>query len=236
MNTKQALDEQYKVLKQIETKICCLITAIEDGGGTGTVTHTAGALTLNSLVLGAGAADTKVVAGIISDGISVLTLGVAGGAVGGVAFKNATSGTITLIPTTGALGTVTLSLPAITDTLVAKTTTDTLTNKRITQRVNSATSTATLTPNIDSYDLEILTAQAASLTIAAPTGTPTNGQALLIRIKDNGSAQTLTFNAIYRAFGSALPGSTNISKTLYIGAIYNSTDNKYDTFPSTEEI
>ena len=60
---------------------------------------------------------------------SVITLGVAGASVGGVAFKNATSGTVTLSPVTGALGTVTLSLPAATDTLIGKATTDTLTNK-----------------------------------------------------------------------------------------------------------
>lgn len=56
-------------------------------------------------------------AGFTFDGTSVLTLGVAGTSVGGLALKNATSGTITLQPVTGALGTVTLSLPATTTTL-----------------------------------------------------------------------------------------------------------------------
>lgn len=56
---------------------------------------------------------------------------------GGVGFTNATSGTITLSPPTGALGTVTVSLPAATDTLVGKATTDTLTNKTITGAIVS---------------------------------------------------------------------------------------------------
>lgn len=56
-------------------------------------------------------------AGFTFDGTSALTLGVAGTSVGSVAFKNATSGTITVQPVTGALGTVTLSLPATTSTL-----------------------------------------------------------------------------------------------------------------------
>lgn len=56
-------------------------------------------------------------AGFTFDGTSALTLGVAGTSVGSVAFKNATSGTITVSPVTGALGTVTLSLPATTSTL-----------------------------------------------------------------------------------------------------------------------
>lgn len=85
--------------------------------GSGTVTATGGALTANSVVLGAGGTDTKVVAGIITDGTSKLTLGVAGSSVGSVDFQNATSGTITLSPVTGALGTVTVSLPAVSGTL-----------------------------------------------------------------------------------------------------------------------
>jgi len=46
-----------------------------------------------------------------------LTVGIEGTTVGSVAFKNATSGTITLQPTTGALGTVTATLPANTGTI-----------------------------------------------------------------------------------------------------------------------
>lgn len=102
------------------------------GGGSGTVTNTGGNLTSNSVVLGAGTVDTKVVAGIVTDGTSKVTLGVAGSVVGSVGFNNATSGQITLQPVTGALGTVTLSMPAATDTLVGRATTDTLTNKTLT--------------------------------------------------------------------------------------------------------
>jgi len=94
--------------------------------GGGTVTNT-GTLTANSVVLGNGTVDVKVVAGIITDGTSKLTLGVAGTSVGSVGFKNATSGTITLQPVTGALGTVTVSLPATTTTLAGLAVTQTFT-------------------------------------------------------------------------------------------------------------
>ena len=80
--------------------------------GTGTVTHSAGALTANALVLGAGLADTKVVAGLTTDGTSAVNLGVIGASVGKVVLANATSGTITLQPQTGALGTVVATIPA----------------------------------------------------------------------------------------------------------------------------
>lgn len=83
-------------------------------------------------------------AGFTFDGTSVLTLGVAGTSVGGVAFKNATSGTITVQPVTGALGTVTLSLPATTGTLACLACVQTFSaaqsfSSTITQTSNSAT-------------------------------------------------------------------------------------------------
>lgn len=101
-------------------------------GGSGTVTNTGGNLTNNSVVLGAGTVDTKVIAGMTTDGTSKLTLGVAGSSVGGVLLTNVTSGTVELRPVTGALGTAVLSLPAATDQLVGRATTDTLTNKTLT--------------------------------------------------------------------------------------------------------
>lgn len=68
-----------------------------------------------------------------SSGVPSITpipvIGVAGTTVGTLGFQNATSGTITLSPVTGALGTVTLSLPARTDTLVTLAGTEALTNK-----------------------------------------------------------------------------------------------------------
>ena len=67
----------------------------------------------------------------VCEGTATPTLGTAGSVVGTLAFANATSGTITVSPPTGALGTVTLSLPAATDTLMGKATTDAMTNKTV---------------------------------------------------------------------------------------------------------
>lgn len=107
--------------------------------------------------------------------------------------------------------------------------TQTLTNKRITPRVNTEASSSTSTPTGDSSDAWTITALAAADTIAAPTGSPTNMQKLIIRIKDNGTARALSWNGIYRASSDlALPTTTILGKTMYCGFIYNSADSKWD--------
>lgn len=102
-------------------------------------------------------------------------------------------------------------------------------------RIQSVTSSSTVTPNADTDDIVIVTAQAASLTLANPSGSPIHGQVILIRIKDNGTARSISYGAQYRAFGSALSSTTTISKTLYIPIVWNATDSKYDTYPSLQE-
>jgi len=94
-------------------------------------------------------------------------------------------------------------------------------------RVQTVTSSATVTP-VSTNDLVIITAQAVGLTLANPTGTFAEGQSLMIRIKDNGTARAITFGTNYRAIGITLPSTTVISKTMYLGIIYNSTDGKWD--------
>lgn len=111
----------------------------------------------------------------------------------------------------------------------------TLTNKRITPRIESGGSNATPTPNSDTDDMYVLTAQSTTAAFAAPAGTPTQGQKLIIRIKDNGTAQTISWNGIYRAIGVTLPLTTVLGKTLYIGCIYNSTDTTWDVVATAQQ-
>jgi len=114
--------------------------------------------------------------------------------------------------------------------------TNTLTNKRITKRVSTTASTGSLTINADTDDSYTVTALAAALTINAPSGTPTDGQPLIIRIKDNATARALTWNAAFRIMGTVLPTTTVISKTLYIGCIWNSADSKWDVVSVNQEL
>lgn len=160
------------------------------------------------------------------------------GALGGTGVAN-TGMTITLggnLTTTGAFnstfaasGSYTYTLPGAAGTLGTLAGTETFTNKRITPRISTTASSATPTPNGDTDDMYTVTALAANATFGAPTGTPVNGQKLLIRVKDNATPRTLAYNAIYRASTDlALPSTTAASKTLYMGFIYNSADTKWD--------
>ena len=57
----------------------------------------------------------------------------------------------------------------------------------------------------------------------------------IIRSKDNGTSRDLAWNSIYRTIDITLPTATTASKTIYVGAIYNSTDSKWDVVSVAEE-
>ncbi len=104
--------------------------------------------------------------------------------------------------------------------------------------VLSATSYTTDTGtslNMDNLDMFVVTAQAGALLFNAPGWTLAQGRQLIIRIKDNWTARALTWNAVFRAMGTALPSTTILSKTLYLWFIYNSTDSKFDLLASWQE-
>jgi hypothetical protein len=106
-------------------------------------------------------------------------------------------------------------------------------------RPTSITSASTITPTSDASDQYNVTALAVPATLAAPSGTPTDGQRLTIRIKDNGTARALTWttgsSGSYRAIGVTLPTTTVISKTVYIGCIYNTADSRWDAVAVAQE-
>jgi hypothetical protein len=94
-------------------------------------------------------------------------------------------------------------------------------------RVQTVTSSATVTAT-STNDIVTITAQAVGLTLANPTGTFVEGQSLIIRIKDNGTARSIAYGTNFRAIGVTAPTTTTANKTTYIGCIYNSTDTKFD--------
>ena len=94
-------------------------------------------------------------------------------------------------------------------------------NKPGALRSASTASSATPTPDSDTTDTYALTALAEAATFGAPTGAPYDGQKLTSRITDNGTARALAWNGAYRAVGVALPTTTVLGKTVYLGFIYN---------------
>ena len=115
--------------------------------------------------------------------------------------------------------------------------TETLTNKRITPRITTITSHATPTINTDNCDAVTITAQAEAITSMTTnlSGTPTNFQKLIIRIKDNGTARAITWGTSFEAKGVALPTTTVVSKVLTVGFIYDTVTSKWGCVASAQE-
>lgn len=88
-------------------------------------------------------------------------------------------------------------------------------------------SSANITPTF-AYDQVNVTALAVAAQFMNPTGTARDGHGIIIRIKDNGVARLLTWDTKYRVFNDALPTTTVIGKTAYVGIVYNSADDKWD--------
>jgi hypothetical protein len=119
-----------------------------------------------------------------------------------------------------------------TDITVTADSTTTLSNKRINPRIVTAASYTTDTGtalDVSTCDEFDVTAQAGALKLKNPGGTPVNGQKLIVRIKDDGTARALTYDTQFRASSDlALPTTTVLGKTLYMGFIFNSADTKWD--------
>jgi hypothetical protein len=107
--------------------------------------------------------------------------------------------------------------------------TQTLSNKRITKRTGTVASSATPTINTDNYDVYEITALAAAITSFTTnlTGTPVDGDTLVIRITDNGTARAITWGSSFEASTVALPTTTVISAMLTVGFIWNTATSKW---------
>jgi hypothetical protein len=145
------------------------------------------------------------------------------------------SGTVTSITAGTGLsgGTITTSgTIAIDSTVTTNSGTQTLTNKRVNPRAVAAGSTlGTLTPNGDTTDVFNAFGLTGAITVDTPSGTPVDGQRLMLRFEDNGTGRGITWtgtSGAYRAVGVTLPTTTVASKVTYVGCVYNSTDVFWD--------
>jgi hypothetical protein len=134
---------------------------------------------------------------------------------------------VTLTPTT-LTASRTITLPDATTTMVGTDTTQTLTNKRVTPRVSTTTSSAEPTINTDTTDQFGLTAQATDITSFTTnlSGTPTDGQKLWIYIVGT-AARTITWGASFEASTVALPTTTVSTNRLDVGFVWNAATSKW---------
>ena len=104
--------------------------------------------------------------------------------------------------------------------------------------VAASGTSGTLSPNSDTTDIFNAFGLTGAVTFNVPTGTPVDGQRLVLRLRDSGSDQGLTWTTTsggYRVIGTTLPSTTTASKLLYVGCIYNSTDSFWDVVAVTTE-
>lgn len=100
--------------------------------------------------------------------------------------------------------------------------TATLTNKRVTPRTGTTTSSATPTINTDNVDYYSLTAQTVDITSFTTnlSGTPTDAQKLWISITGT-AARAITWGASFEASTVALPTTTVTTNRLDVGFVWH---------------
>ncbi len=100
---------------------------------------------------------------------------------------------------------------------------------RVSPRVLPIASDGTPSINTDNYDFVDITALAVNITSMTTnlTGTPVNFRPLIIMIKDNGVARTITWGTSFEAVGAALPTTTIANKRTVVGLRYNTTSSKW---------
>ena len=162
------------------------------------------------------------------------------GSASGITFNGSTARTISYntigAPSTGgtnATGTWGISITgnAGTATTATNVSGGTVSSTRVNPRsVASPFGSGSLTINGDTTDVYTVSLSGA-ITFLTPSGTPVNGQRLVIRVKDSGAALGITWttsSGAFRAVGVTLPTTTVAGKVTYIGCIYNSADVFWD--------
>ncbi len=175
-------------------------------------------VTLNNITL-VNATITSLAGPLVTLGSTPLT---AGATVTVVAGLTLTSPTIATILNSGAL-----TLPAGVDTLVARTSTDTLTNKRVTPRTGTSTPIpGTVTIPTDSFDAYDVTLPSGGTFTMAASGTPTADQMLHVSFQNSSGTSTLTWGSSFEASTVTLPATTSTTR-LDLKFVWNTATSKW---------
>ena len=105
------------------------------------------------------------------------------------------------------------------------------------KRVTTITSSATPTINTDNCDVVTITTLAEAITSMTTnlSGTPSNFQTLIIRIKDNSSSRNITWGASFANRGATMPTATTAGKVHHVGFIYNTVTSTWDCVAAVTE-
>lgn len=104
----------------------------------------------------------------------------------------------------------------------------TATSLRVKPRSYQIDTTATLTPNPDTYSVYRVYSLGSNLTIANPAGTPNQNDVIMIMIKDAGAAKTITWGTAYTNISGLSTLTTTVAgKWHAIGLVYDSTSSKW---------
>ena len=117
--------------------------------------------------------------------------------------------------------------------------THTLTNKRIQKRPVTVTQHATPTINTDNGDIFNITGLAQAITSMTTnlSGTPVDGEMILIQITDNGTARAIAWGASFASTVEAsLPVTTVLGKRLRTYLMYNSATSDWECQGTTNGV
>lgn len=104
-------------------------------------------------------------------------------------------------------------------------------------RVTSQPSATSVTPNADTTDIFEATAMTETGFFDTPSGTPVNGQKLILKLIGSAGARNVSFSGSYTAGGVALPTSIAQTKYTHLGFMYNTANsfNKWMLIAKAEQ-
>lgn len=177
-----------------------------------------GSLTSGGFLYADGSSNLQSAPAIRRAGVGALQLG-ASGTLGTLTFGNASSGTILLTPTTGALGTITLTMPATTGTIITSGDTGTVTNAMLAGSIaNSKLGNSSITVDGNTCTLGSTCVSALTINSTAISGSGTNALLYSDGAKlqnatgiTRSAAGTLTFTTSVVTPLVASPASTDLT-------------------------
>lgn len=99
---------------------------------------------------------------------------------------------------------------------------------KISVRTDSTNSPSAITPDMEDFDIFAANSLNGTLSINNPVGIKINGQGIMFRLKDNGTARGINWGGQYRPIGVTLPTATVANKTFYISGRWNEEAQKVD--------